>query len=116
MVPSPREGTRGTEGAPAEAPAPPRRGDGIARRLGTLKYDTDKAYEHITVNPEVCGACPHSLCTIACPAQCFTRVGGRLVYRYEDCLECGTCDIICERGSVKWTWPRGPFGVRFAYG
>ena len=89
----------------------------IKRRLATLRYATDaKEHAHITVRPEICAPCPHSRCTVACPAKCYERIDGRLVFRYEDCLECGACDIACDQGSVTWNLPRGRFGVRYAYG
>jgi ferredoxin like protein len=89
----------------------------IKRRLGTLKYKTDEEeHAHITVKPEICQRCPHFFCTFACPAQCFQIVEGKLVFRYEDCVECGTCDIACDQGSVTWKLPRGSFGVRYEYG
>ncbi|MEM0128682.1 MAG: 4Fe-4S dicluster domain-containing protein [Thermoplasmata archaeon] len=89
----------------------------IKRRLGTLRYTTDaKERAHITVQPAICAACPHSRCTIVCPAKCYERIEGRLVFRYEDCVECGACDIACDRGSVRWTFPRGGYGVRYAFG
>ena len=89
----------------------------VKRRLGTLRVTTDSAdHAHITVKPEICARCPHSLCTFVCPSACYERIEGRLVFRYEDCVECGACDIACDQGSVTWTMPRGPYGVRYAYG
>jgi ferredoxin like protein len=101
-------------GAPANAP--PEYIE-IKRRLGTLRYQTDsKDHAHIRVKPEICLRCPHSFCTFVCPAQCYERIDGRLVFRYEDCVECGACAIACDQGSVTWTYPRGTFGVRYRYG
>ena len=89
----------------------------IKRRLATLRYQTDaKEFAHITTKPEICAKCPHSFCTFVCPAQCYQRIEGRLVFRYEDCVECGACDIACDQGSVTWTMPRGPYGVRYRFG
>ncbi len=89
----------------------------IKRRLATLRYATDAPERaHITVKPAICAKCPHSFCTNVCPAQCYQRIEGRLVFRYEDCVECGACAIACDQGSVTWKMPRGPYGVRYAYG
>jgi ferredoxin like protein len=89
----------------------------IKRRLGTLRYTTDSPdHAHITVKPDICRLCPHSFCTNVCPAQCYERIEGRLVFRYEDCVECGACAIACDQGSVTWNFPRGPYGVRYRYG
>ena len=88
----------------------------IKARLGTTDYRTDHHYEHITIDTALCADCPHHICTFACPAQCFELIGGELVFRYEDCVECGTCDLVCDRGAVRWTSPHGGFGVRYRYG
>lgn len=89
----------------------------IKARLGTTKYATDThEYAHITVDPEICGTCPHTMCINSCPAKCFEFVNGRMQFTYEDCVECGTCDIVCTPGSVKWTHPRASFGVNYRYG
>ena len=37
-------------------------------------------------------------------------------FTYEDCVECGTYDIVCTPGSVTWTHPLGNFGVNYKYG
>ena len=107
----------GASSASAASSAPPLEAVEIKRRLGTLRYNTDSEdHAHITVKPAVCEKCPHSFCTYACPAQCFNRISGKLVFRYEDCVECGTCAIACDQGSVTWNVPRGPYGVKYSYG
>ena len=88
----------------------------IERRLATLRYATDaNDHAHITVKAAVCAPCPHSRCMIVWVANCYERIEGRLVFRYEDCVQCGACDIACDPGSVTWTFPRGPYGVRSSY-
>lgn len=101
----------------AKGPGPPVEYIEIKRRLGTTRTVTDSAdHAHITVKPPICAKCPHSFCTNVCPAACYQRIEGRLVFRYEDCVECGACAIACDQGSVTWNLPRGPYGIRYAYG
>lgn len=89
----------------------------IKKRLATLRSSIDgPEHAHITVKPAICARCPHSFCTFACPAQCYQRIEGRLVFRYEDCIECGACAIACDQGSVTWNYPRGGHGIRYRYG
>ncbi|MCL4326307.1 MAG: 4Fe-4S binding protein [Candidatus Thermoplasmatota archaeon] len=89
----------------------------IKNRLGVVKYITDnEKYAHITVDTTICEHCPHYFCTYSCPAQCFKIMGGKLVFIYEDCIECGTCAIACDQGAVTWHNPRGPFGVIYKEG
>jgi ferredoxin like protein len=70
---------------------------------------------HIIVNREVCRTCDHRSCVTACPANCYTwdEATKLLSVVYETCLECGTCYVICDKGAVDWTYPRGGYGVRF---
>ena len=84
-------------------------------KLGTLHYKTDKE-PHITVNSEICRNCNSKPCILGCPAECFELQDGELHFQYEDCIECGTCKIVCPNGAVEWNYPRGTFGVTFRYG
>jgi ferredoxin like protein len=70
---------------------------------------------HIIVNKEVCRTCDHRACVTACPANCYTwdEATRLLSVVYETCLECGTCHVICDKGAVDWSYPRGGYGVRF---
>lgn len=89
----------------------------VKARLGTTKFVTDAHdFQHITVDPDICETCPHTMCVNSCPAKCFEFVNDRMQFTYEDCVECGTCDIVCTPGSVKWHNPRASFGVNYRYG
>ena len=89
----------------------------VKARLGATKFVTDaEEHAHITIDAEICRTCPHEMCMNGCPAQCFNKIDGRMTFTYEDCVECGTCDILCTPGSVKWYHPRGNFGVNYKYG
>jgi len=73
------------------------------------------AQSHIILNQEICRSCDHHSCVQACPANCYsldeTTKAMRVVF--ETCLECGTCFVICDKGAVDWTYPRGGYGVCF---
>jgi ferredoxin like protein len=88
----------------------------IKERLGKTKYDVDKSFAHITVDDRICEKCPHHFCVMACPAQCYTMQDGKLSFQYEDCVECGTCSVACDQGSVKWQFPKAGKGVIYKYG
>jgi ferredoxin like protein len=68
---------------------------------------------HIVVNQEICKTCDHRACVNACPANCYTfnEETKLLSVVYESCLECGTCHILCDKGAIDWTYPRGGYGV-----
>jgi ferredoxin like protein len=85
------------------------------RKLGTLRYKIDKE-AHIQVNSDICKECTTRACISSCPAECFTLQDGKVHYQFEDCIECGTCKLICPKGAIQWNYPRGTFGVAFRYG
>ncbi len=70
-------------------------------------------HSHIIVNKEICKTCDHRACVQACPANCYTfnEETKLLSVVYETCLECGTCHIICDKGALDWSYPRGGYGV-----
>jgi ferredoxin like protein len=39
-----------------------------------------------------------------------------VIFSFEGCLECGSCRMICDRGAIDWTLPRGGFGVCYEFG
>lgn len=93
----------------------------IKNKLGVTTWNNDKHDNaHITVKPEICAKCPHQLCITGCPTECFKfyKVEGveKMKFQYEDCVECGACDIMCDQGSVSWTNPRGTYGVQYNHG
>jgi ferredoxin like protein len=81
-------------------------------KLGLLQYRIDKI-AHIIVDTEKCSKCEFRPCIAGCPAGCFKLEDERLHFQYEDCIECGTCKIVCPYGAVDWNYPRGTFGVAF---
>lgn len=87
----------------------------IDDRLALNKYDVDEK-AHITVNYDICKPCDHKACLFACPAVCYVLESEQVKFRYEGCLECGTCRIICDKGAITWDYPRGGFGILFRYG
>ncbi len=76
------------------------------------RFDPDE-HSHIILSKEICRTCEHRACVQGCPANCYTfnEETGRLDVVYENCLECGTCYVICEKKAVDWTYPRGGYGV-----
>ncbi len=89
----------------------------VREKLGTLKFETDSEENaHITIVQDICQQCPHHLCIAGCPAGCFRFVEKKMVFRYEDCVECGTCYLMCDQGSVTWSLPKGGFGVKYELG
>ncbi len=90
----------------------------LDRRLGLDKYEID-SQSHIEVDQEKCAKCETKVCLYVCPAEVYKLEGDRIVCNYEDCLECGTCQIACHSGGmggITWHNPRGGFGISYRYG
>ena len=89
----------------------------IKNKIGVTTWKTD-AHEnaHITVKPEICAKCPHQKCISGCPTECFKFYDGKMVFQFEDCVECGLCDIMCDQDSIEWNNPRGTYGVNYSQG
>lgn len=91
----------------------------LAALLGLDKYQIDETESHITIDQTRCEICQNKPCLTVCPAEVYSMVDGRIVARYENCLECGTCTIACEtggQGGIDWRPPQGGFGIVFRYG
>ena len=73
---------------------------------------------HITVDSEICRSCTTEACVHACPARLFVKTAdGGILFNYEQCFECGTCYMVCNRqGAISWSYPEGGSGVVFRHG
>jgi ferredoxin like protein len=81
--------------------------------LSRITYFNRDEQSHIILNQEICRTCDQHSCVQACPAKCYTfnSAFNRLDVVYENCLECGTCYVICSKKAINWTYPRGGYGV-----
>ena len=87
----------------------------IDDKLALDLFHVDKE-AHIKVNQEICGKCPHKICTYVCPVENYKLEGENVVFSWEGCLECGTCLIACDQGAVTWDYPQGGFGICYRIG
>ena len=84
-------------------------------RIETTRFDVHER-AHIVVDSRICADCSTRECIVACPANLFVPTAdGGIVFNYEQCFECGTCYLACNReGAITWTYPEGGYGVVFA--
>ena len=68
------------------------------------------------VNTEICEGCVTKPCVIVCPVQCYQKEKNKLIFSWENCVECGSCRIVCSEGAITWNFPRGGYGVCFRFG
>jgi len=88
-------------------------------RLGLDKYNIDEQNSHIAIDQSCCQVCEGKPCLTVCPAEVYRLVEEETVARYENCIECGTCQIACDdlgEGGIDWQPPEGGFGIRYRYG
>jgi len=90
---------------------------GVPEKLSVNKYKLDEEGPHIKVDSEACQRiCSDKPCLRLCPACVYTEQDGRIVADSAGCLECGTCQVICPGEALRWSYPRGGFGVVYRYG
>ena len=70
---------------------------------------------HITVNDDFCILCKGKECTKFCPSNVFSWsiIDDELIVAYENCLECGACNIGCPYKAIDFTYPKPPHGVAY---
>ena len=71
---------------------------------------------HIEVDQEAFQADPDRAILFICPAEVFklNEDAGTCIVNYEDCLECGTCQV--ARRYTTWRNPKGGYGVTYRFG
>jgi len=84
-------------------------------KLIKTRFVVDSGTPHITVDTSGCTGC-QGPCLVVCPGQCFEREQGRLTFSWENCIECGSCRLVCSKDAITWDYPRGGFGVCFRHG
>jgi len=85
-------------------------------KLALVKRKPGKE-SHITVDQEAFKKDPDKHVLFICPAKVYEEHAetGECVVNFENCLECGTCQV-AAREYVKWENPQGGFGVSYALG
>lgn len=86
-------------------------------KLSKIKYEPDTK-SHLNPDMEKCKVCISKICTRVCPAGVYEWLEdeNRLLVKFENCLECGACRIMCEKKCLKWEYPKGTKGVTFKRG
>jgi ferredoxin like protein len=83
-------------------------------RMETVEFRVAER-AHITVDGDACQGCTTQACVTACPSNLFVpRADGGILFNYEQCVECGTCYLVCNtEGAISWSYPEGGHGVVF---
>lgn len=93
----------------------PHRSPTLTERLDLVKRRFADA-SHIEVDQQAFRQDPDKAVLFICPAQVFklNESDGTCIVNYEDCLECGTCQV--ARRYTTWRNPRGGYGVTYHFG
>lgn len=87
------------------------------------RFNPNTSFTHIVVlDPRVCHGCQARLCVKICPSGVFEELPNPLagvpdiVVRYDRCLECAACHLICPENNLFFDYPSGGFGITYVYG
>jgi len=87
----------------------------LVDKLSLVKRKVDRL-SHIHSRDPVDARLIHCLCHL-CPAQVYAcnEETGALIIRHENCLECGSCRVVC-RDCLTWNYPNAGCGVSHRFG
>lgn len=89
----------------------------IDDKLGLNVFHTDEVHSHIEVDTEYSDEAEIRKLVLACPAECYKYIDGKLTFSWLGCLECGTCRVLSKGKIVKdWNHPTAGIGVQFRQG
>lgn len=86
----------------------------LDEKLFTVKYCADIC-SHLKPVPECCRLCVSKACTIVCPAGVYEwdEEEQKLIVKFENCLECGACRVVCESKSLNGSTLKAQKGVTY---
>ena len=86
-------------------------------KLALDLFHTDEEESHIKVDLEYGDEAEIRKLLLACPAECYKWIDGKLTFSHLGCLECGTCRILSYGKVVQeWRHPQSGAGVSFRQG
>lgn len=89
----------------------------VEAKLGLDVFHTDEENSHISVDLDYSDEAEIKKLLLACPAECYKYIDGKLVFSHLGCLECGTCRVLSHGKIIKdWKHPHGEIGVSFRQG
>lgn len=90
----------------------------IEDKLFLLRYKRQNTPHIKIIDASVCATvCKTKICTNVCPAKSYEKTGEQEIkFNHENCLECGSCRIVCPEHNVDWSYPVSGTGVSFFYG
>jgi len=87
----------------------------VEEKLLTVRFRTDEQAP-IRIDTHKCADCPEKACVSVCPAERYRCSPSGVEYSAVGCLECGACQVVCDRKAIAWNYPQGGLGVALRYG
>ncbi len=87
-------------------------------RVSLDRFEFDEE-PFITVDTDICRRCDTKPCLYVCPSRVYRWDKDELLYNTEGCIELGACAVVCQhigKGAIRWSYPRGSYGVEFRFG
>lgn len=88
----------------------------VEAKLFLAKYKLDEISHIKILNPSTCLECKDKPCIICCPADVYEWEEKKLIVSYDNCVECGTCRIVCPFDNIDLKFPRWGKGIGYRYG
>lgn len=90
----------------------------IEEKLYLSRHKGHKVSHIRIIDEKICNRrCTIKICTVVCPAKCYEKdEQGNIMVHHENCLECGSCRIVCSERNVEWRYPLFGKGVNYKYG
>lgn len=90
-------------------------------KLRLDRFTTEEESHLRIMSPEICRRCSGKPCTFICCVETYRWENDQIIVRYERCLECGACKMVCRppyspAPNISWTYPKGGYGVQYKYG
>ena len=88
-------------------------------RLYPNRYEADPDHPHIELDLERCRKCMDKICLRICPAGVYNpdpNDSDLVLVSHENCLECGSCRLVCVEEGVRWRYPNGGRGIKYRFG
>ena len=89
----------------------------IENKLALNVFHTEDNDPHIEIDKEYADEEEIHKVVLACPAECYKYIDGKVTFSHLGCLECGTCRVLSHGKLVKsWNHPFGSVGVLYRQG
>lgn len=85
----------------------------LEQKLYLLRHRVEEE-SHLAVDPERCRSCAQRICLTICPTNVYNLESNQITIAHENCLECGSCRIVCPH--IRWRYPLGGYGISYRFG